>query len=91
MQIFSKFTFIGIFFLLFVVGCATIPQRKIQLCRFFCDSRSGLYQIKVELFKGVACHCKSGDILWLDMQEDGPFQDNQPIPESESPLLDGGT
>ncbi len=39
--------------------------------------------MRVELLQGVGCHCKSGEVLWLDMQEEGPFQDKKPIPELE--------
>lgn len=61
-------------------GCQTIiSDEKIQIGRLFCQERRGLYRIIVDPINGVGSHCKNGDILWLEIDEKGPFQDRLDI------------
>jgi hypothetical protein len=72
---------------MFSSACTTtVAQKNIQICRLFCNSRNGLYQIIVDRFKGVGCHCKNGDVLWVEIDDKGTFEDRRPIDEFEDDL-----
>ncbi len=74
--------YIGMFVILMVTSCQTVvTHSNIQLCRLFCESRSGIYRLIVDPIKGVGCHCKNSDLLWLEIDERGPFQDRLDIDE----------
>ena len=76
--------FVGLISGLLLGSCQTIiPVEKIQIGRLYCQERRGLYQVIVDPINGVGCHCKNGEILWLDIDEDGPFQERLDIDDGE--------
>ncbi|SMF34027.1 hypothetical protein [Pseudobacteriovorax antillogorgiicola] len=63
-----------------LLGCQTsIPAKKIQICRLYCNERGGIYRILIDQINGVACHCKNADLLWLELDSRGPFQERLEI------------
>lgn len=42
-------------------------------------------------FQGTGCHCRSSDILWLDMGEEGAFEDYRDLGEEYEMFRDMGS
>ena len=72
---------IGLLLSLVISSCqTTVSSKKIQICRLFCADKSGLYQVIVDQLRDVGCHCKSGDLMWLEIDgASGPFQERLEI------------
>lgn len=69
----------------------TVSHQVIQVCRLYCDSRGGLHQIVVDRFKGNGCHCRSSRIVWLNMSDDGVFEDIKNLGEEFEEFRDLGS
>ncbi|NRA63722.1 MAG: hypothetical protein HRU19_04520 [Pseudobacteriovorax sp.] len=68
----------------FLFSCQTkLSHRDIQICRLFCEDRSGLHQIILDPFKGTGCHCQSTDIQWLQLGVAGPYSEKLAIDQEE--------
>ncbi|MFW7379480.1 MAG: hypothetical protein ACOH5I_11775 [Oligoflexus sp.] len=73
-------------------ACATkVSMREIQICRLHCDAKGGLHQMVLDPFQGTGCHCRSSDILWLDMGEEGAFEDYRDLGEEYEMFRDMGS
>jgi len=83
MQIrYPSYLFAGLLIWPMLFSCSTtISHRDIQVCRLYCDAKGGLHQIVIDRFKGNACHCRSSDLLWLNIGEQGTFEDFRDLGE----------